>query len=412
MSNLKGILEQAIRAIPNGLSDDQTRTWLINVFGNIGATVDAQSATGNGDIKADGSVPFTGQETFSAGLKTDTISPDGTSGVSFTSMIGLAKYTSAQEAALVPADGFAYYNTDLDVIRTYNGSAWSNTAPSANPTFTGVVKIADGSAAAPSLTFTTDPNTGIILSAADSLGFVTNGVEKWVINSSGSLNPVLDNTYDIGSGLVNPRDIQASRTLIAGKASTTNGALTFQNSAGATTVTVSSPAAKQILIDNTGHDVIVGINTTPQVGIDLTAPTLYCNTITVAVTLEITDTTTTITQPAADTMLLTASAGVSTSAGLTVGGGVKVTASSVKTANYSLTTNDFFISADGSSGAVDIEASTLVAGQICTVIATDISNSVRVTGITIGNYTFLTALDCVTVYNDGTNIRIISEYKQ
>ena len=316
MSNLKGILEQAIRAIPNGLSDDQTRTWLINVFGNIGATVDAQSATGNGDIKADGSVPFTGQETFSAGLKTDTISPDGTSGVSFTSMIGLAKYTSAQEAALVPADGFAYYNTDLDVIRTYNGSAWSNTAPSANPTFTGVVKIADGSAAAPSLTFTTDPNTGIILSAADSLGFVTNGVEKWVINSSGSLNPVLDNTYDIGSGLVNPRDIQASRTLIAGKASTTNGALTFQNSAGATTVTVSSPAAKQILIDNPGHDVIVGINGAAVASKALTVT----GAARVTGALEITDATTTITQSAANAMLLTASAGVSTSANMLVGG--------------------------------------------------------------------------------------------
>ena len=337
MSNLKGILEQAIRAIPNGLSDDQTRTRLITVFGNIGATVDAQSATGNGDIKADGSVPFTGQETFSAGLKTDTISPDGTSGVSFTSMIGLAKYTSAQEAALVPADGFAYYNTDLDVIRTYNGSAWSNTAPSANPTFTGVVKIADGSAAAPSLTFTTDPNTGIILSAADSLGFVTNGVEKWVINSSGSLNPVLDNTYDIGSGLVNPRDIQASRTLIAGKASTTNGALTFQNSAGATTVTVSSPAAKQILIDNPGHDVIVGINGAAETsyGLKVTGEikaTTNVNTPSITSATGVVS----IDMTVADTMLLTASAGVSTSAGLTAGS--TITAGSAITATTTIAT--------------------------------------------------------------------------
>lgn len=401
MSNLKGILEQAIRAIPNGLSDDQTRTWLINVFGNIGATVDAQSATGNGDIKADGSVPFTGQETFSAGLKTDTISPDGTSGVSFTSMIGLANYTSAQEAALVPGDGFAYYNTDLDVIRTYNGSAWSNTAPSANPTFTGVVKIADGSAAAPSLTFTTDPNTGIILSAADSLGFVTNGVEKWVINSSGSLNPVLDNTYDIGSGLVNPRDIQASRTLIAGKASTTNGALTFQNSAGATTVTVSSPAAKQILIDNTGHDVEVGLNGAAVAGLSL----YVAGGIRGATSLQVGDGSATITQPGADTMLLTASAGVK------VTGGLGSTAIATKAANYALTPSDNLILTDASANTVEITVGTSFAGQEIWIKCGNIDFATTVETAS-GTYTFLTSGDAIVVRNIGSALEIFAQYKQ
>lgn len=64
-----------------------------------------------------------------------------------------------------------------------------------------------GSAAVPMYSFTADPNTGIINSTADALGFVTNGVEKWLINSSGALNPILNNAYDIGNGTVNPKDI-------------------------------------------------------------------------------------------------------------------------------------------------------------------------------------------------------------
>lgn len=49
----------------------------------------------------------------------------------------------------------------------------------------------------------------------DHIEFHTNGVERWNINTSGSFVPILDNTYDIGNGLVNPRDITASRYVIA-----------------------------------------------------------------------------------------------------------------------------------------------------------------------------------------------------
>ena len=64
------------------------------------------------------------------------------------------------------------------------------------------LKLNAGTAAAPSLSFSTDPDTGIFLSGANSLGFVTNGVEKWVINASGNFNPLLDNTYGIGTSAV------------------------------------------------------------------------------------------------------------------------------------------------------------------------------------------------------------------
>lgn len=44
--------------------------------------------------------------------------------------------------------------------------------------------------------------------------FYTNSVARWNINGSGAFNPEVDNTYDIGNLLVNPRDIHATRSLI------------------------------------------------------------------------------------------------------------------------------------------------------------------------------------------------------
>lgn len=38
---------------------------------------------------------------------------------------------------------------------------------------------------------------------------------KWGVNASGTLVPVADNTYDIGNGSSNPRDVEASRNMLA-----------------------------------------------------------------------------------------------------------------------------------------------------------------------------------------------------
>ena len=38
---------------------------------------------------------------------------------------------------------------------------------------------------------------------------------KWGVNQSGTLVPAADNTYDIGNGAVNPRDIEASRNMLS-----------------------------------------------------------------------------------------------------------------------------------------------------------------------------------------------------
>jgi hypothetical protein len=57
----------------------------------------------------------------------------------------------------------------------------------------------DGTALLPSVSFTNDPNTGMFSSAANMIGFTTNGTEQWDINTSGALLPFTDNSRDIGS---------------------------------------------------------------------------------------------------------------------------------------------------------------------------------------------------------------------
>ena len=58
---------------------------------------------------------------------------------------------------------------------------------SSSPTFTGVVTVPAGSAAAPSITVTGDTNTGIYFPAADTVGISTGGTLRVSVNSSGSL---------------------------------------------------------------------------------------------------------------------------------------------------------------------------------------------------------------------------------
>jgi hypothetical protein len=77
----------------------------------------------------------------------------------------------------------------------------------------GYFKFKDGAAAG--VAFGNSATNGVIF-GTNTVSIVTNGVEKWMVNSSGSLNPIIDNTYDIGNGTVNPRDITVSRDLITG----------------------------------------------------------------------------------------------------------------------------------------------------------------------------------------------------
>ena len=74
-------------------------------------------------------------------------------------------------------------------------------APTANPTFTGIVTIPTGSAGSPSLTFSGDTNTGLFRPSADVLSVASNGSEvvrflKYASYYSGIIAPAGATDYD------------------------------------------------------------------------------------------------------------------------------------------------------------------------------------------------------------------------
>ena len=91
-------------------------------------------------------------------------------------------------------------------------------------------------------TSTSIPAYGIYNPGANQIGFSTNYTPNWLINASGTFLPQTDNTFDIGNGTVNPRDITASRIVLAkgnivaassqASTSTTSGALVVVGGAG------------------------------------------------------------------------------------------------------------------------------------------------------------------------------------
>jgi len=152
MSNIKGKLEQSLRAIPPNLSDEQTVAWFRSMLATIAQEVDAvlssagvssfNTRTGavtltSGDVSGASGLLTTGANAGSTaaptdfggtfGIKVDAIDSSGTSMISFAKMIGVKEYTSAQEALLVPGSGAVIINTDIvtgGAVRRYTGSAW------------------------------------------------------------------------------------------------------------------------------------------------------------------------------------------------------------------------------------------------------------------------------------------------
>lgn len=143
------------------------------------------------------------------------------------------------------------------------------------------ITAGDGTQSLPTFSFLNDPNTGIFSSAANSIGFTTDGTERWSINSSGALNPILDDTYDIGNSIVNPRDIHFSDQLVGMQGTITasapildlsstwnNGAVTFTGLKYNVTDTAS--AAASLLMDlQVGSDSKFGINKGGLIQIDI-----------------------------------------------------------------------------------------------------------------------------------------------
>lgn len=76
----------------------------------------------------------------------------------------------------------------------------------------GVVLLKNGSAGSVAIGNAIDNG---LMFGANTVSISTNGVEKWMVNSSGALNPLLANTYDIG-GATSIRDIGIGRNAIVG----------------------------------------------------------------------------------------------------------------------------------------------------------------------------------------------------
>ncbi len=81
-------------------------------------------------------------------------------------------------------------------VLTSNGTAWVSQAPAAP---SGTFSLDNGSAAAPSLFFTSDTNTGIFRSAADNVGITTGGVLRVEV---GNTETQFNNAIRVSRGLV------------------------------------------------------------------------------------------------------------------------------------------------------------------------------------------------------------------
>jgi hypothetical protein len=127
----------------------------------------------------------------------------------------------------------------------------------------GVLMLPDGTFGAPSLTFTSDPNTGIYSFGADSIGFTTGGALRGAVSSSGRLNwvttgtavgPAFTTGNDPNTGLWNPAADQMA--VAAGGATVLTVAATNAAGAGADLVTISSTLG----IMDDAADVVRGLN--------------------------------------------------------------------------------------------------------------------------------------------------------
>jgi hypothetical protein len=88
----------------------------------------------------------------------------------------------AQNVQFTPAGDIASTNVQSAIEELD-----SEKAPIADPSFTGAAGFADGTAAAPSITFTNDTNTGFYSSAANELSISTGGGQRVVVDASGDV---------------------------------------------------------------------------------------------------------------------------------------------------------------------------------------------------------------------------------
>jgi hypothetical protein len=105
----------------------------------------------------------------------------------------LAAIVSQNSNASAPATTYAYMSwadTSAGVMKMRNGanSAWISLYELDGTFLASDISLAAGSAAAPSLFFTGDTNTGIYSPGADQIGIATGGTSRIVVDASGNVN--------------------------------------------------------------------------------------------------------------------------------------------------------------------------------------------------------------------------------
>jgi len=98
----------------------------------------------------------------------------------------ISSMTTAQRDALTPYIGMIIYNTDTTTFDAYFAgviNAWDNIGGGLD-TFSRIF-VGNGSAAAPSMSFTSDHSTGIYFSAGPIISFSVGGVESFALSDTG-----------------------------------------------------------------------------------------------------------------------------------------------------------------------------------------------------------------------------------
>ena len=147
-------------------------------------------------------------------------------------------------------------------LQSANGTTGITLDASSNATFAGQIKASDGTAGAPSYSFSTDPDTGIYWGGTNSMGFVTGGTSRMELRSTGSL--VIGAVADEGDAIItNGADGGRYDVLTVQENGNARWNLSFEGSGATNSLTLNS---------NSTSNVMHWDNATGNVGIGTTAP--------------------------------------------------------------------------------------------------------------------------------------------
>jgi len=116
----------------------------------------------------------------------------------------------------IPTAGHFLAGADNTYDIGASGASRPRTIYAGTSVVTPLLSAGDGSAAAPSYSFATSPNSGIYWGSGAILTFSNGGVARWGVRNTGQFIPYGDNLFDIGdSPTVNrPRTIYAGTSVI------------------------------------------------------------------------------------------------------------------------------------------------------------------------------------------------------